>query len=634
MIDTEQNTWDYVVVGSGAGGGTVAARLAEEGYTVLLLEAGGDPRQLQGGDPVAPDANRLPDDYDVPCFHAFASENTAMRWDFFVRHYGNSIAQQLDPKYREFYEGKRTDGVLYPRAGTLGGCTAHNAMILVYPHEADWDNIAALTGDSSWNSVKMRTYFERMENCHHRIGYRLLAKLGWNPTRHGWKGWLHTECPVPLSSLLDSDLRKVLLVSVEEAIEDIGYEVERARWFLQSFLDPNDWRTVKVNSIGLRYMPLTTKNRARIGTRERVLDVAAKYPKRLKVELNALATLVLLDKDKRAIGVEYLQGANLYRAHASPSDSSGIQRRAHARREVILAGGAFNTPQLLMLSGIGPAQELQQHGISVQVDLPGVGKNLQDRYEVGVVNRMNFEEWEVFDGAKFAKGDPQYECWSQDRKGAYTTNGAVLSLFKRSAPERPLPDLFCLAVLGRFEGYFPGYSKLFADNRNYLTWAILKAHTNNRAGEVTLRSADPLDTPNINFRYFEEGTPDGGEDLDSVVDGIRFVRRLTDQLRKKNIIADETLPGEELQSDDELRQYVRNNAWGHHASCTCAIGSREAGGVLDSRFRVHGTQGLRVVDASVFPRIPGFFIACAVYMIGEKAADVILEDAKDHPKNL
>src|SRR6202000_2279930 len=122
---------------------------------------------------------------------------------------------------------------------------------------------------------------------------------------------------------------------------------------------------------------------------------------------------------------------NLYRAHASPSDSSGIQRRAHARREVILAGGAFNTPQLLMLSGIGPAQELQQHGISVQVDLPGVGKNLQDRYHVGVVNRMNFEEWEVFDGAKFAKGDPQYECWSQDRKGAYTTNGAVLSLFKR-----------------------------------------------------------------------------------------------------------------------------------------------------------------------------------------------------------
>jgi choline dehydrogenase-like flavoprotein len=241
---------------------------------------------------------------------------------------------------------------------------------------------------------------------------------------------------------------------------------------------------------------------------------------------------------------------------------------------------------------------------------------------------MNFDEWEIFEGANFSKDDPQFECWNNDREGAYITNGTVLSLFKRSAPERALPDLFCLAVLGRFEGYFPGYSEVFATNRNYLTWAVLKAHTNNRAGEVTLRSADPLDMPAINFRYFEEGTPDGGEDLDSVIDGIRFVRKLTDKLREKKIIAEETLPGEPLQSDDELRQYIRANAWGHHASCSCAIGPRDGGAVLDSRFRVYGTQGLRVVDASVFPRIPGFFIACAVYMIGEKAADAILEDAR------
>ena len=134
--------------------------------------------------------------------------------------------------------------------------------------------------------------------------------------------------------------------------------------------------------------------------------------------------------------------------------------------------------------------------------------------------------------------------------------------------------------------------------------------------------------PNVNFHYFEEGTEDSGEDLDSVVDGIRFVRKLTAKLKQQGLIAEEELPGEHLQSDEELRDFVRHNAWGHHASCSCAIGPREQNGVLDSNFRVHGTQGLRVVDASVFPRIPGFFIVSAVYMIGEKAADVILADAE------
>jgi choline dehydrogenase len=619
------DTFDYIVVGSGAGGGTLAARLAEAGRSVLLLEAGGDPRQLSGTNDYQPGINRLPDDYDVPTFHGFASENDAMRWDFFVRHYASEERQAKDPKYVRDYRGVPVNGVLYPRAGTLGGCTAHNAMIFVYPHNADWDGIARLTGDASWNAEAMRRYFTRLENCHHRPIERWLAKAGVNRSRHGWDGWLQVEKAIPpAAALRDHGLVQVLLESAATAFDDIGQPIERVHDLVEAKADPNDWRLVTENAVGVRYTPLTTRNHARMGTRERVLETAQKHPDRLRVELNALATRVILDEQNRATGVEYLKGERLYRAHGQPGTAPGVLSRAEATREVILCGGAFNTPQLLMLSGIGPRAVLGPLGIQVHVELSGVGKNLQDRYEVGVVNRMSFDSWDILKGVTFSRGDRTYQEWATRHEGLYTSNGAVLAAILKSLPARPLPDLFCFALLGLFGGYFPGYSAAEVTKPNYLTWAILKGHTQNRAGEVVLRSADPLDTPLINFHYFDEGSDAAGEDLDSVVAGIRFVRQLTAKLRAQGLIAEEEQPGEALQTNDELRDFVRNTAWGHHASCTCPIGPRADGGVLGSDFRVHGTERLRVVDASVFPRIPGFFIASAVYMVGEKAADVIL----------
>jgi choline dehydrogenase-like flavoprotein len=175
---------------------------------------------------------------------------------------------------------------------------------------------------------------------------------------------------------------------------------------------------------------------------------------------------------------------------------------ARARREVILAGGTFNTPQLLMLSGIGDPRVLDKVGIPTRVPLRGVGRNLQDRYEVPVVNRMR-KPWAMLEGATFTAQDRQYREWAAHRKGVYVSNGALLAVVQRSAVGRPVPDLFCFALLAPFRGYKPGYSEEIRTRHDCLTWVVLKGHTNNRGGSVTITSPDPRVQPQVDFRYFE-----------------------------------------------------------------------------------------------------------------------------------
>ncbi len=619
--------YDYIVVGSGAGGGPLAANLATRGYSVLLMEAGGDDQS---------------DNYSVPLFHTKASEDPQFRWDFFVRHYGDDKQSRRDKKFCE-----AQDGIFYPRSGTLGGCTAHNAMIMVTPNNSDWDYIAKVTGDNSWSSDKMRAYFERLENC----DYSHVADQ--NLSRHGFNGWLHTDIPgVKLLKMWkyrhrlrsDMQLRKGVFKAAIEVLNpkiktvtdyiDRLLQLRNKHWLL----DPNDWRNT--DREGLVVVPMTTHNGRRVGSREYIRQVERQCAGVLRVQLHALVTRVIFDGEV-AVGVEYRQGKGLYNADRSKITDNGSLneesedndlQQVRARREVILSGGVFNTPQLLMLSGVGPGNELGKHGIELIVDSPWVGKNLQDRYEVCVVSRMK-HDFTFLEDATFRSPssgevpDPMYTEW-QEGEGLYTTNGAVISFLKRasSVAEDEPPDLFVFGMPGNFSGYYPGYAEKATQDNKHFTWAILKAHTNNTAGEVTLKSANPRAVPAINFHYFDEGNDPAGTDLSSVVEALKFVRRIN--AKSEQYIAEEELPGREVRTDTQIEEFVKNNAWGHHASCSCRMGTNDPqNAVVDSRFRVNGVKNLRIVDASVFPKIPGVFIVSAVYMISEKASDVIHEDA-------
>jgi choline dehydrogenase len=182
-------------------------------------------------------------------------------------------------------------------------------------------------------------------------------------------------------------------------------------------------------------------------------------------------------------------------------------------------------------------------------------------------------------------------------------------------------------VTAQFRGYYPGYAMQdVAAFSNRHTWVILKAYTVNRAGTVVLRSADPRDTPVINFHYFEEGTANALDDLTPIAEGVELVQRIS--TRVAGISNDRLWPGPEVRRRRQIEDFIRNEAWGHHASCTNKMGpASDRMAVVDSNFRVHGTRNLRVVDASIFPRIPGYFILVPIYMVSEKAADVILASA-------
>lgn len=696
-VGAEETHYDYIVIGSGAGGGPLAARLALAGQKVLVIEAGSD---------TAAAGQEYPEEtYTIPAFHAAATEDKVTSWDFSVRHYSDDKRQAEDNKYDPAMDPSRNGGigkggVFYPRAAALGGCTSHHAMIIIRPNDSDWEDIADRTGDQSWRSENMQGYFPKIENCLYYAVYRgyfgkflwlvqwLAAKINpavhLDPNGHGRKGWQPTSFidPLVIAAIVRGDrvFLKLLFDVVWSALSgrSASRAFKEAATHLQilQFLDPNARAKYVPNRAHLSLISIGTDGSRRIGLREWLLKVANDSKNALTLKTDAHATRLIFEKQgrsgpPRAVGVEVELGTNLYKASRGQPGPTGERRQYFADKEVIVSGGSFNTPQLLMLSGIGDATHLKKMGIdgprdtagnlvSPVISLPGVGRNLQDRYEVSVVSELK-QDFSTLKDATFQPdpsippgdpdktSDPLLKKWRTDHGGLYATNGGALAFMMSSKvnTRKADPDLFVFGIPAAFRGYYWGWSKELLwptkgagfDQRNLWSWVILKAYTDNNQGLVRLRTADPFDVPNIDFNSFPRGADD--KDAYALVETVGHIRATNEKIKG---LKDEVQPGKNLATAEALNDWVRQQAWGHHACGTCRMGSdvwranvkdlKDEEAVLDSKFRVHGVERLRVVDASVFPRIPGYFIVTPVFMISEKAADTILQDRPSYPERM
>ena len=575
--------YDYIVVGSGPGGAPLAANLARAGQSVLLLEAGDD----QGSNPTYS---------DIANFNE-AGNDELSRWDFFVKHFEDEDDNEKYEKttWRKpdgsFYvgldppKGSERLGVFYPRAATLGGCAMHNGGICALPADDDWNKIAELTGDETWLAENMRKYFVKMENNEY---------LPADTPGHGFDGYLHTTISDPSFMDIKSDVQKLAGELVDLVGGDVAGDVNQ--------LDPDRDQTTGVFGLAIH----ADSKGKRTGSNSFIrstLDDAADYS--LTVQLESLVTKVLFAKHTlvpTAIGVEFLKGKSLYKADPRHNASSkGEVGRAYAKKEVILSGGAFNSPQILKLSGIGPKKELKKFGIKVVKDLPGVGENMADNYEAGMLGLAN--------------------------KELNGTAGPVAVLLKTpTARENRNIHAWCGSF--SFEGFYPGFPTDYGASQ--YECAIVHMNPRSQAGYVRLNSADPRDVPEINLRFFEDGAD---EDLEEILDAVKTFRQAMANAGPPITPFDEKhpCPGKDQEcSDEDQKEYIKLQSYSHHATSTCAIGpAHDRRAVLDSKFRVHGVRNLRVVDASAFPTVPGAFPVCPTFMLGEKAADDILTELQE-----
>lgn len=519
-------------------------------------------------------ANRLTEDGKSTVLLLEAGGSDLSIWIQMPIGYGRTF---FDRRINWMYDTEPVEGLggrssYWPRGKVIGGSGSINAMVYVRGQPRDFDDWQA-AGNPGWGWSDVLPYFTKSEDFDRFSAH------------HGRGGPQHvTEITPHVHPVCHSFI---------ETAEGLGFPVT------------SDFNGSNPEGVG--FYQINTRGGWRASTANAFLHPALKR-KNLKLQTKSHATRVLFEGN-RAVGIEYRRGGKLH--------------EVRARREVILSGGAINSPQLLMLSGIGDGAALAQHGIAVQQHLPVVGRNLQDHLAVSYFYKvrtatLNDELHPLLGKAQAALR------FAFDRRGPLSLSVNQSGGFVRSGPDSPNVDLqLYFSPVSYTKTPLAARKLLNPDPFSAFLLSFNPCRPTSR-GHLELRSADPLEHPLIQPNYLSTEN-----DIAEVLAGNRLLRRIAQSRPLADMITEELIPGPAVQSEeDQLADFRARADTVYHPTGTCAMGPDAATSVVDARLRVHGIEGLRVIDASIFPNITSGNTNAPTVMVAEKGAAMILEDAR------